>query len=655
MTKRFGFLAAAILCWSMTGHAATLTVTTDADEANCNQSADNTKPCYIDTATASNPLSTGCSLREALQDIADAAGGSPLSFPECGTPDVAPTGNTIVLGAHTIDIYSQVPDPTDATGVATTHNTQLPFVPSQTTAGPVAITGGTISCEYDPQALPPVGGNSIFTTTNNASLQFQGTHFQNCTSPSDGVAIVNSGNTLGDLTLTGVTFTNIRAVNQGNGGCIAHGSGNLVITGGSFTTCVVDDGGVVPGGGGGNGGAIYMGAAGGTARVAISGVTFQANVAGNNGGAIYMSNTDAIAIDTSTFQANVANGSTFSSGNAELGGGAIYATGTATGSNDGSQPGVNASAFLIFQTSFIANTALQGTGGAILLTGDGKLTYGTLTLNFDGYKLGTVGSIPGGVVASNFSGNLASGTWDTVNNGTLDPRAGSGGAIFAHGTLSVLASSFVGANTSTSANGGAIAYHDPSASYVPLAVTNTTFNGNKAGGTGGAISNFIGKFTSGSGKVTLINDTIDGNSATGAGGGFFNANTTASEVNVANTILSNNTGSGGNENCGGQAFTDGGGNLQFNPAATCGAITVGDPQLDAPTVFGGVNALVLVEKLGASSAAQGAGVQTACDASPVNNYDEALNTRPAGKPNCDSGAYESSALTPVRLQSFVVE
>src|SRR5689334_9794737 len=99
MKTTFGVLGALLLCGAFSAHAATITVDIDADEANCNQSADNTKPCYIDTATADNPLSTGCSLREALQDIADVGNSKPtLSYPECTTPDK--TGNTIVLGTH---------------------------------------------------------------------------------------------------------------------------------------------------------------------------------------------------------------------------------------------------------------------------------------------------------------------------------------------------------------------------------------------------------------------------------------------------------------------------------------------------------------------------------------------------------------------------
>jgi hypothetical protein len=82
---------------------------------------------------------------------------------------------------------------------------------------------------------------------------------------------------------------------------------------------------------------------------------------------------------------------------------------------------------------------------------------------------------------------------------------------------------------------------------------------------------------------------------------------------------------------------------------------VGDPQLNPPQLGGGVNALVFVMELGAGSAAQGAGDQPTCTASPIDDLDAALRSRPQGKPDCDTGAYESEATTPVKLQSFEVD
>jgi len=638
-----------LFCLASVSQAGTLTVTTDKDEANCRSEAGcSTLP---NGGGEAYPNSTGCSLREALQDVADVAGAQAISFPECGTPDTV--SNTIELGVHAIQIFSAVKDPADITGAADKHYGVLPFITDSATAGTLTINNGALSCEYDPNSNPVIGGNAMITTANGAKLTFNGTSFSNCTAPADGVAIVNSGNTNGDLNLLGTAFTNIHATNQGNGGCISHGSGNLTITGGSFTACIIDDGTAIPGSGGGKGGAIFMTNAGGTSRISISGVTFQGNIAGNSGGALYLSSTDAVAITNSAFQGNIARGSTFDSGDAERGGGAIYALNTATGENDGTQQGINASAFLIFQTAFTANLAPSGTGGAILLSG-GNLRTGTLTINLGDYLIGKAG-IPGGIVASNFSANVAGGSWDMINNAPLDPRAGSGGAVYANGNLEVYASSFVGANSSTNASGGAIAYEDAGARPDPMRIFNTTINGNTAGTTGGGIALIPSKFTQNVGKLTLINDTIAGNSATGAGGGVFNANTTAADIKISNTILANNTATAGNENCGGQPVTNVIGNLQFNPDATCSDMPVGDPELAAAAPFGGVNALVFVMQIGDTSAANGIGDQTTCDGASISDRDEALRSRPQGKPSCDAGAYEAASLTPVTLQSFDVE
>jgi uncharacterized repeat protein (TIGR01451 family) len=620
----FRWIALIALAAAMPAPAATLTVTTDHDEANCRSEAG--------CSTAANgpgenyPNSTGCSLREALQDIVDAGNMVAISYPECGNP-TAGGPNTIDLGAHSIVVNATELNPGDVNGTATVNNGSLPFVGAAATYGALTITGGTaVSCFSDPNGMPAVDGVIMFHEASGGNLTFSGVHFQNCTAPAGGVAITNQSD--GDLTLLGVTFSNIRGTNDTDGGCIVHGSGNLTITGGSFTACITDNGSLLPGGGSnGEGGALSIGAVGNNSAVTISGVTFQGNIASANGGAIQLKGTDAISISGSTFQANIANGNTHDSGNAELGGGAIYASNTANGGLSGGS-GVNASDFLIFNSSFIANLAPNGTGGAILLSGSGSLTYGSLVIDQT-----TIlnGSLPGGIIASNFSANQAGGTW----NGTpVDPRAGSGGAIYASGKVSILSSSFVGGNASQNANGGAIAYFDGSASFPPLSIANVTINGNSAELQGGAIAN-LKTVISSNGQIDLTNTTIAGNT-TNAGGALYNVGG-AGDINARNTIFSDNSGG----NCSGP-LTDVAGNLQFNPASGCATIAnTGDPKLQSAAPFGGVNALVFVMQFDSGSAASGAGDQPTCTASPIVNLDAALNSRPNGKPNCDVGAFES--------------
>lgn len=619
------FGVALLLCAAVPGHAATLNVTTTHDEANCRSEAGcSTLP---NGSGEHYPNSTGCSLREALQDISSAGGTQP--YPECGSAD-AGMANTINLAAAggTIVVNALENDP-GINGTAPIYYGSLPYIGSAATFGAVTITTGAVSCFKDPQSND---GVIIFHETNDGDATFAGVSFSNCTASGAGIAITNTGS--GNLTLTGVTFTNIHATNQGDGGCIAHGSGSLTILGGSFTGCITDDGGMIPGGGNGEGGAISIGVVGGTSFASISGVTFQGNIAGQNGGAIYLHGTDAISISASNFAANIANGNTHDSGNAELGGGAIFASNTATGGNDGSG-GLNASDFLIFNTSFIGNLAPNGTGGAIVLAG-GNLTYGSAS--FDGNAILT-NKVPGGIIASNFSANIASGTW---NGMPVDPRAGSGGAIFARGNLAIIDSSFVGANTSTNASGGAIAFYDKTAGFSPIAISNVTFNGNSAAFRGGAVANLINN-----GKMTLINNTLSGDSAgVGGGGELYNASSTVGDVNIANTIFDSGTGG----NCAGGAFTDVAGNLQHNPASGCASIAnSGDPALAGAAPFGGANALVFVMKLNPGSAASGAGDAAICAASPIVNLDAVLNSRPQGKSTCDAGAFETDGIADLSI------
>lgn len=591
------------------GYTATLNVTTTHDEANSRTS---------NAGTDKYPLSNGCSLREALQNIRDAGDSKAASFPECGNATAAGSNTINLAGAGgTISVNSEEKDPSDINGTNNVYNGSLPYIGAVATYGAVVIAGGALSCFGHPTAND---GVIMFHETNDGDATFSAVSFSNCTASGAGIAITNNGT--GDLTLAGVSFLNIRATNQSDGGCITHGSGNLTITGGSFTGCVTDNGGAVPGSGNGQGGAISIGSVSGTSFASISGVTFQGNIAGQNGGAIFLKNTDAISISASNFAGNIANGNTYDAGNAELGGGAIYASNTATGGNDGTG-GLHASDFLIFNSSFLGNLAPSGTGGAILLAG-GNLTYGSAA--FDGNAI-LNGTLPGGIIASNFSGNIASGSW----NGSGEPRAGSGGAIFARGNVAIIDSSFVGSNTSTNASGGAIAYHGNSSSFAPIAISNVTFNGNSAAVNGGAIANLANN-----GKMTLINDTLSGNTN---GGGLYNANTTVADVNVSNTIFDSNVGG----NCTGNPFTDVAGNLQYNPISGCAGIAnTGDPKLAAAAPFGGVNALVFVMQPNSGSAASGAGDGTVCTASPIVNLDAALNSRPQGKlPGCDVGAFET--------------
>ena len=137
-----------------------------------------------------------------------------------------------------------------------------------------------------------------------------------------------------------------------------------------------------------------------------------------------------------------------------------------------------------------------------------------------------------------------------------------GGAIYTTGTLTVAGSTFTG---NSAVRGGAITAESGTAT-----ISSSTFTGNSAlasGGIGGAISVV-------NGTVTITDSTISGNSA-GEGGGIENFGF----LSVANSILSGNTGGGGDcVNLGGGCPTNGSnGNLVGVAAALSSLGSYGGP------------------------------------------------------------------------------
>ncbi|HSI81276.1 MAG TPA: choice-of-anchor Q domain-containing protein [Solirubrobacterales bacterium] len=147
----------------------------------------------------------------------------------------------------------------------------------------------------------------------------------------------------------------------------------------------------------------------------------------------------------------------------------------------------------------------------------------------------------------------------TTFRGNSAPNTG--GALYVNNGSVRVASSTFSANRSTDDNGGAI--H----SFGELTVVNSTFSGNRATGFGGAIFN-------GTGATALLNATTiarnvsdsDGNGI-GSGGGAFNA--PAGEFRIRNSILAlNDQRLGDADDCAG-VFTSAGGNLRTD-GTDCG-------------------------------------------------------------------------------------
>jgi predicted outer membrane repeat protein len=180
-------------------------------------------------------------------------------------------------------------------------------------------------------------------------------------------------------------------------------------------------------------------------------------------------------------------------------------------------------------------------------------------------------------------------------------------------------------------------------------VSNSTFSGNTAGRSGGAISadegtrlevsnsTFSGNIATngvdGDGgaiwvqdsTATITNSTFSGNTAdTDSGGGVRNAGNAT--LTLSNTLLANNAGG----NCSG-TVTDGGGNLEW-PDASCGFATPSaDPKLGPLQDNGGPTQ---THALLAGSAA----IDAAVDCSPPTT-DQRGVARPQGVA-CDIGAFE---------------
>jgi CSLREA domain-containing protein len=282
----------------------------------------------------------------------------------------------------------------------------------------------------------------------------------------------------------------------------------------------------------------------------------------------------------------------------------------------------------------------------------------------------------------------------SVLSGNMSPA--SAGAIYNVGTLDIESSTLVG-NTATQ-DGGAI-FNDNSVLSVPgtIVISNSTISNNGSPSNGGGIMQFVGSLTitestlsgnsAGSGGAIFIdqaslvatNTTIAGNQAS-AGGGIENADGTVSlnGVTIAqniskgffgggvfnggpftleNTILGENTVSGQESDCDGDALTSKGHNLvQHTNCAMNGVtatnITGSDPLLGSLAANGGpTQTLALLADSPALNAGDpsipGSG-GTACAATDQRGF-----LRPQGA-HCDIGAFETvagftvSAISPIQ-------
>jgi len=345
--------------------------------------------------------------------------------------------------------------------------------------------------------------------------------------------------------------------------------------------------------------------------------------------------------------------------------GAAGASGTAGTAFPGiageSAPGgaiLNSGALFVSGSAFANNHAVGGAGGN---GGSGP--------NNDGLPGGTggAGGVAGGasggainnlgrliVTGSTFSNNAAlggvGGNGGNGGNGTGSPggiggNAGkggdaSGGALNNGGMMTVTNSTFVG-NIATGGVGG-----NGGKAGIGSSGNSTGGNGARGGtGQGGGILTTI------NGTLTVSNGTLTGNGAiggangTGANGPGAPANssgggihTPGGNVTVQNTILAANTAIS-DGNCG-NFVTDGGYNLEFSPATTCGFMNhaqSSNPILGALMNHGGPTQTVA---LGFGSVAINHGNPTVCTGT-AGSVDQRGLPRSAGQ--CSIGAFEPQA------------
>jgi predicted outer membrane repeat protein len=259
--------------------------------------------------------------------------------------------------------------------------------------------------------------------------------------------------------------------------------------------------------------------------VNISGVTLQGGQSSGSGGAVYVGQNVALALQNVAF-----------TGNSARNGGAVYAA-------------WGAPTLSVSQCSFSANSA-QSAGGAIYTYAAPSISNTTFSANsamaggaiFD-VSLGSSGPLPGTIAASVFSGNSATAiggaVWTqsplTITGSSLtgNSSSGDGGAIFAVSSLLSLSYDTL-SNNAASGNGGAIA-----SMGLNTTISTSTISGNTAQRNGGGIEN--------SGPLVVGNSTISGNTSQSWGGGLFNS---------GNATLSNDTVAGNSAAQGGGIYSE---------------------------------------------------------------------------------------------------
>ena len=327
---------------------------------------------------------------------------------------------------------------------------------------------------------------------------------------------------------SGTTFSNnsMAATKGAGGGALK------ILTGATIGDNVTFEKNTATTGGGWGGGAIYIKLTNGTTASEHDTVTigqkaqFIENSAKNLGGAIALEYGNLTIEEGAVFRGNK-----ITADKGDIGGGAIAVWHDYTTNGEAGH-----SKLTVTGATFDCNTA-NVSGGAIYNSdGDIDVSYSTFT--------GNKSTSMGGAIVNN-SGPQGEGQ---KYNGTITIRhsvfegneAGNGGAVW-QGTdgTTIIEDSQFNKNTAKLTDhelqrGGAIVNADE------MTIRRTTFTGNEAGKTGGAIANVNPSAGFTSGGLTLADVTFDGNTAGDEGGALYNATDNSVTFNGIN-VFRNNT------------------------------------------------------------------------------------------------------------------
>ena len=309
----------------------------------------------------------------------------------------------------------------------------------------------------------------------------------------DSITTISDSNFIGNQAGTWGGAIATRGISNGNSGT----NSSLTVKGGSFNENE----------------AKYGGAIASSVETTIQNTEFVNNTSTVRGGAVYSNNNNSLSITDSNFIGN----------DSYLGGAVFLSNGEINVKN----------------SNFTNNTATYG--GAMYTTTSPDAHLNIENSTFDGNSAEEVGAI--GIISnasiknSTFKNNVAASTAsDSDGAGALFLGAVSDTNITGSETQNT-----VFENNQSGARGGAISTRTASLannSAAKLDITNTTFKGNSAQTTGGALDNYFYNSNTSEGSVYVANSTFDSNTAN-AGGAIYNHGDKDKAGNISSLKIEN--------------------------------------------------------------------------------------------------------------------